>query len=110
MGPFLLVTRVFLAVVFAAAGVAKAADMAGTRNTVTEFGLPPRLVAPLGVALPVAELATAALLLPAATAWWGALTALGLLLAFMVAIAGNLARGRRPDCHCFGKLRSEPIG
>src|SRR5207247_2089163 len=26
------------------------------------------------------------------------------------AITINLARGRTPDCHCFGKLHSEPVG
>ena len=33
-----------------------------------------------------------------------------LLLAFMAGIGYNLARGRTPDCHCFGNLHSEPAG
>ena len=33
-----------------------------------------------------------------------------LLLLFTVAIALNLARGRAPDCHCFGQLHSAPTG
>jgi hypothetical protein len=33
-----------------------------------------------------------------------------LLTAFSAAIAVNLAAGRTPDCHCFGQLRSSPIG
>jgi methylamine dehydrogenase accessory protein MauD len=33
-----------------------------------------------------------------------------LLLAFIIGISINLARGEKPDCHCFGQLHSEPIG
>jgi peroxiredoxin len=33
-----------------------------------------------------------------------------LLLLFVVGISYNLARGRTPDCHCFGQLHSAPIG
>ena len=64
----------------------------------------------MGIGLPLAELAVAVLLLPEATAWWGALGALALLLLFCLAIGVNLARGRQPDCHCFGQLHSEPAG
>jgi hypothetical protein len=35
---------------------------------------------------------------------------LALLVLFIVAIAVTLARGRKPDCHCFGQLHSKPIG
>ena len=60
--------------------------------------------------LPLAELAVAAALLPVATAWWGAAGGLTLLLLFVAAIAANLARGRRAECHCFGQLHSAPAG
>src|SRR5690242_5000346 len=106
----LLTARLLLAAVLAAAGAAKLADPAGSRKAVTEFGLPARLARPLAVLLPPAELAAAAALLPAATAWWGVLGALALLLAFTAGIAANLAQGRKPDCHCFGQLHSEPVG
>lgn len=33
-----------------------------------------------------------------------------LLLTFAGGIGYNLARGRRPDCHCFGQLHSAPAG
>jgi peroxiredoxin len=42
--------------------------------------------------------------------WWGALGALALLLLFVAGIGYNLARGRTPDCHCFGQLHSAPAG
>ncbi len=106
----LLVARLLLAAVFVVSGLAKLADRAGSRRAVTDFGLPARLANPIGTFLPLAELAVAVALLPLATAWWGGLGALLLLLAFSAGIAVNLARGRTPNCHCFGQLHSEPIG
>lgn len=106
----LLVARLVLAAVFLVAGLAKLADLAGSRQAMRSFGVPASFAAPLGVMLPLAELVVAALLLPTATARWGALGALALLLAFVAGIATNLARGKRPDCHCFGQLHSSPAG
>jgi peroxiredoxin len=106
----LVVARIVLAVVFAVAALAKLADRAGSRDAVVGFGVPDALATPLSIALPLAELALAAALLPTASAWWGALGALALLLAFTTAIAVNLARGRKPDCRCFGQLSTGPIG
>jgi methylamine dehydrogenase accessory protein MauD len=40
----------------------------------------------------------------------GAVGALVLLCLFVVGISANLARGRKPECHCFGQLHSEPAG
>ena len=104
----LLLARLLLAIVFVVAGVAKLADRAGSRQAVVDFGVPTPLAAPLGVLLPLAELAVAAALLLASTAWWGAVGALVLLFIFVTGIGANLARGRRPVCHCFGQLSSEP--
>ena len=106
----LLLVRLLLAGVFAVSGVAKLADRAGSRQAMTDFGVPKSLAGPFGVLLPLAELAVAAALLPAATAWWGALGALALLLLFVAGIGANLARGRKPDCRCFGQLHSTPAG
>src|SRR5437868_2403025 len=110
MGILLLLARLLLAVVFVVAGLAKLADRAGSRQALVGFGLPAALAAPLGILLPLAEVAVAVALLPAASAWWGALGALALLLLFVAGIGFNLARGRTPDCHCFGQLHSEPVG
>jgi uncharacterized membrane protein YphA (DoxX/SURF4 family)/peroxiredoxin len=106
----LLIGRLFLAAVFALSGVAKLADQAGSRQAMIAFGLPRSLATPLGRLLPLAELAVAAALVPAVAAWWGALGALALLLAFVVGIGANLAQGRKPDCRCFGQLHSTPVG
>ena len=110
MGAILLITRLFLALVFIVAGLAKLADLAGSRQALRDFGAPAALARPFGVLLPLAELAVAVALLPPASAWWGSLGALALLLVFVVGIGYNLARGRTPDCHCFGQLHSAPAG
>jgi len=65
----LLVARLLLALVFAAAGAAKLADRVGSRQAIVDFGVPSAIAAPLGLLLPLAELAVAASLLPASTAW-----------------------------------------
>jgi peroxiredoxin/uncharacterized membrane protein YphA (DoxX/SURF4 family) len=106
----LLVARLLLAGVFATAGVAKLADREGSRRALTDFGVPPSLVAALAILLPLCELAVAAALIPTPTAWWGALAALALLLMFVTGIGVNLARGRKPECHCFGQIHSAPAG
>lgn len=106
----LLVCRIVLALVFGVAGTAKLFDLEGSRKSIVDFGLPEWLAKPLGLGLPLLEIATAFLLLPLATVWWGALGALSLLSLFVLGIAINMARGKRPDCHCFGQLHSKPVG
>jgi peroxiredoxin len=110
MDAALLIARLVLAGVFTLAGVAKLWDLKGSRQAIIDFGVPSAIAAPLGLLLPLAELSVAATLLPASAAWWGALGALGLLSVFVVGISINLARGRKPDCHCFGQLHSAPAG
>ena len=105
----LLVARVVLALVFGIAGVAKAADLDGSRRAMVGFGIPQRLATILGPGLPLVEILIAAALIPTATAWVGAIAALALLFSFCVGIAVNLARGKSPDCHCFGQIHSEPV-
>jgi peroxiredoxin/uncharacterized membrane protein YphA (DoxX/SURF4 family) len=106
----LLVARMLLACVFVAAGLAKLVDLAGSRKAMVEFGVPPMLAPAVGLALPVAELAVAVALVLRPAAWGGAVGALALLLLFLGAISYNLARGRTPDCHCFGQFSSTPVG
>src|SRR5438128_211981 len=106
----LLLARLLLAMVFVVAGLAKLVDRAGSRQALIDFGVPARLVTPLVVLLPLAELVVAVALIPTASAWWGAVGALAVLVLFVTAIGYNLARGRTPDCHCFGQLHSAPVG
>lgn len=110
MDSMLLFSRLLLAGVFVVAGLAKLFDRDGSRQAIIAFGVPARFATSFGVLLPLAELAVAVALVPVATAWWGAVGALLLLLLFIVAIAVNLARGRKPECRCFGQLQSTPVG
>ena len=105
----LLAARVLLALVFGIAGVAKAADLSGSRWALVGFGIPRRLAPILGLGLPLVEILIALALIPTTTAWVGAIAGLALLLVFCVGIAVNLARGNAPDCHCFGQLHSQPV-
>lgn len=109
MGILLLAARVFLALVFGIAGVAKAADPNGSRQAMIGFGVPEKLARPFAWLLPFAEILIAVALIPAGTAWVGSIAAVALLLLFAVGIAVNLVRGQSPDCHCFGQLHSEPV-
>lgn len=105
-----LIARLILALVFAVAAVGKLADRAGTRRALVEFGVPDSLAEPGALVLPFAELAVSAFCLVGPVAVWGAMGALVLLAFFSTGIAVGLARGRRPDCHCFGQLHSAPAG
>ena len=106
----LLIARLLLALVFVVAGLGKLADRQGSRQAAVDFGVPGALATPLAVLLPLAELAVATTLIPTTTAWWGGVGALSLLLLFGIGIGVNLARGRKPDCRCFGQLHSTPAG
>jgi uncharacterized membrane protein YphA (DoxX/SURF4 family)/peroxiredoxin len=106
----LLAIRLVLAAVFLLSGATKLVDPAGTRQALRDFGLPSALAGPVAPLLPGIELVTAGALFPASLAWYGAWGALGLLAVFLAAIGGAMARGRRPNCHCFGQLRSAPVG
>lgn len=110
MSAVLVLARLGLAVVFAAAGVGKLADLAGSRQAVRTFGVRARPANVIGTLLPVAELAVAVSLIGAGSARWGAVGGLIALSSFCVGIAVALRAGRQPDCHCFGQLHSEPVG
>jgi peroxiredoxin/uncharacterized membrane protein YphA (DoxX/SURF4 family) len=110
MSIVLLLARLVLAVVFLVAGIGKLLDLKGSQQAMRDFSLPGFLATPLGIILPVAELAVAVALIPTASAWWGGIGALVLLLLFIAGIAYNLTIGRKPDCHCFGVFYSSAIG
>ena len=105
MNTLVALARLVLAVVFVVSAVAKLRDRAGSRDGVRDFGVPQPLVGVVAAGLPVAELACALLLvLPDPAASVGAVGSLVLLLGFTVAIVVNLARGKHPECHCFGSV------
>jgi len=106
----LLVARLVLATVFGAAGAAKVSGREGIRVTAAAFGVPAGLTGPVTLALPAAELLIAAALIPASGAALAGWAALALLAVFSATVAISLARGRRPDCYCFGQFTAAPIG
>ncbi len=110
MSSILVIARLLLAALFGVSGIAKLIDLPGTRKSITDFGLPAFLAPPAALLLPLFELAWATALLPAASAGWGAAGILAMLIVFILAMLVNLARGRTPDCHCFGQFHSERIG
>ncbi|MGO9322164.1 MAG: MauE/DoxX family redox-associated membrane protein [Solirubrobacteraceae bacterium] len=110
MGSVALAGRLVLAAVFSIAGAGKLTDLGGSRSALEGFGAPRRVAVVGGVLLPAAELVVAVGLLVPATARWSAFGAIGLLMVFVAAIGLNLARGRKPDCHCFGQVHSAPAG
>lgn len=69
MDVVLLFARLVLAAVFVVAGIAKLIDHAGSRQAVRDFGVPASLAGPLGMVLPLAELAIAIALVPRGSAW-----------------------------------------
>jgi thiol-disulfide isomerase/thioredoxin len=109
MESLLLLFRLLLAGIFALAGAAKFADLAGSRKVMQDFGIPTALATPTAVGLSLLEIAIAAFLLSVQTSWYGAVAATGLLGLFAVQMAMQLAKGNAPDCHCFGQVYSEPV-
>jgi peroxiredoxin len=105
-----LVLRLLLAGVFALAAVGKVLDLSGSRRALVDFGVPVRMAALLGTALPGVELLIAVALLVQPVARAGAGGALVLLLVFVGVIARIVRAGGAPQCHCFGRVGSEPAG
>ena len=105
-----LVVRLFLAFVLAGSAVGKLQDLDDSRQQVVDFGLPYRLARPIGTVLPAVELAVAIGLVLPPSSWWAASAALGLMVAYTIAVGLNMALGRRPDCRCFGPLHVATIG
>ena len=110
MDVVLLGARMVLAAVLLAAALGKLSDLAGARRALTDFGVPPGIARVAGPVLPAAELAVAVGLVVPGAARWAALAAAGLLLVFCAGIGRALVRGDRPDCHCFGRAHSRPVG
>jgi methylamine dehydrogenase accessory protein MauD len=105
----ILIFRLALALVFVIAGVAKLLDLSGSRQALTDFGVPRFLASWFGTVLPMVEVAIGLAILSGVWTHWGSIAGLLLLLIFIAAISINLLLGRRPHCHCFGQLHSEAL-
>ncbi len=106
---FTLLVRLALAAVFALAAVTKLGRREDTESTLAAFGIPAALRRPTAAALPLAELAVAVALLPAASAPYAAVAAVLMLAGFSIAVARVLIRGDQVDCNCFGSLGSDEV-
>jgi len=104
----ILAARLLLGGMFAVAALAKLADRDGARRAVTAFGVPRAAAGFVGSALIATEFGIAALL--AVEPQSGAVVALVALAGFSAVVLASLARGRRLECHCFGRLSSGPLG
>ncbi|HLX48714.1 MAG TPA: MauE/DoxX family redox-associated membrane protein [Streptosporangiaceae bacterium] len=103
MGLALLAARLIIAGIFLRSGLAKANGLADFRSAVSNYRLlPPSLVTVVAAILPFAEIAAAVLLAAGILTVVVASVLALLLVAFAVAIAVNLARGRVFDCGCAG--------
>jgi peroxiredoxin/uncharacterized membrane protein YphA (DoxX/SURF4 family) len=109
MDALLVALRLGAAVVLLAAGLPKLFDRQGLREAAEALGVPAALAVAAGVVLAPLEVVLALGLIVGVTAWWAALGALVLFVAFTAMLVANLARGRRPACHCFGQASAEPI-
>ncbi|WP_082978714.1 MauE/DoxX family redox-associated membrane protein [Mycobacterium sp. 1081908.1] len=102
----MLAVRLLLGGMFVVAALAKLTDRDGVRRAVTAFGVP--AAASVGRALIAAEFGIAAMLLALPST--GAVAALIALAGFSAVVLASLARGRRLECHCFGRLSAGPLG
>jgi uncharacterized membrane protein YphA (DoxX/SURF4 family)/thiol-disulfide isomerase/thioredoxin len=100
------IATVVLALILVVAASGKLSDPAGSRASMADLGIP----AKLAPAVALGELVVAAALLIPGLSRVGAVGALALLTAFTGVVAANVARGRTPECHCFGRFSSAPIG
>ena len=109
MENLLFILRILLVAIFGVAGFAKLYDLSGSKKAVEGFGVPESLAKPLGILLPIVEIAIAVSLLFVQTSWFGAIGAAVLLGVFIAGMTWQWSKGNAPDCHCFGQVHSEPV-
>lgn len=105
----LLFIRVFLAGVFALAGVGKLLDRDGSLRSLKDFGVPSSFLGSAATILPIIELAVAIFFLFPETSWYAAIAASSLMAVFIAGMGYQMSKGNAPDCHCFGQIHSEPV-
>lgn len=104
--------RVVIGAVFAFSGYTKVVDIDGTIRAVRAYQLLPEGIIPtVGSALPVLELALAALLLTGLLTRVAAIITMPLSAAFFIGVASAWARDLSIECGCFGNggLTANPV-
>jgi hypothetical protein len=107
VGALALAARIVVAAAFVVAAVQKLRALSAMRAQLEGFGVPGPLVGASVAVLPAAELITAVALLALPRSPVPPFVAVGLLAVFTGAVIGNLSRGRRPPCPCFGAGASD---
>lgn len=105
-----LTVRIALGCIFLISATGKFWDNPGTRQALSDFGVPDALIAQGARTLPLLELLVGVGLLSDVTYRMAASTASVLSVLFMLGIANLLRQGRTPPCHCFGVVQSAPVG
>jgi len=105
------IVRLLLAALFASAAWHKVADLASFRIVLHDYQvLPPALVTPATALFVTTEIALAGGFVCPASARLSAWVAMALLASYGVAIALNLARGRRTlECGCAPSVYRQPL-
>src|SRR3984957_8117019 len=106
----MLLIRIVLAAIFITSGVMKPPRRSSVRGAASELGVPPSLAGPVTALLVGAELVIAFFLQVPVTAPEGGWSAFVVLTGLSGVVTVNLARGRRPSCHCFGRFCTGAIG
>ncbi|MGH2411437.1 MAG: MauE/DoxX family redox-associated membrane protein [Chloroflexota bacterium] len=102
-----IAAQIILGLVFLASSIGKFSSGAQLTDHVLDYRiLPPAHARAVAVSLPGLELALAVLCLAGLALPVVAAVLACLLIAFTFAIAVNLLRGRKFDCHCFGATRT----
>lgn len=106
---FLLLGRIFIAIVFIYAGAEKISDPAGFSQSIYNYRLiPNEIVNFLAISLPWIELISGILLFFGISVRENSAIIGTLLLVFIIAVAISMLRGLDIECGCFGK--GSPVG
>ncbi|MFZ1427413.1 MAG: MauE/DoxX family redox-associated membrane protein [Geminicoccaceae bacterium] len=104
-----VIIRFSIAALFFVAGISKLANVRRTKESILQFGAPEWTAGGISIFIPTAEILVGLLLIFSNTALYGIIGVIVLLLLFSAAIAWNLAKGHKPNCNCFGQIKSTPI-
>ena len=102
--------RTTLGGIFLVSGTGKLWDLPGTRQALSDFGVPDALTLRGAKSFPMLEILVGLGLFFDATYRPAALGAIVLSTLFILGIANLLRQGRTPPCHCFGAIQSAPVG
>ncbi len=111
MSVFTIILRIILSATFISAGATKIITRKHFASALPNMGVPASLVSAVAFVIPPCEVVIGVLLLVNATAFFAALAALFMLIAFSALLVFTITRGQGGGCNCFGSLSSDkPVG